>query len=207
MMRRATTASAGPCGGLGQPANLRRRNRAHRPTHGRRWRPLRKARHRFRAAPVRGRSEPAVRWASAISIPLTDSVLRQDHELRRARASPRRSRDCVGRPDKPRRARPLAKKQERRGRSYAAFQVEDRPVGAGSCAVTVSVNRSARATDSYRISVPPCNARIGRTTREHPQRSPQSFDPYRQPVAGLRDRPHLPAGHIAVSKAHSCRRQ
>jgi hypothetical protein len=36
--------------------------------------------------------------------------------------------------------------------------------------------------------------------------SPQALDPYRQPVAGLRDRPHLPARRIVMSKAHFCRR-
>ena len=35
---------------------------------------------------------------------------------------------------------------------------------------------------------------------------PQAFDPYRQPVARLRDRPHLPARYVAMNQAHSCRR-
>src|SRR6478752_1837538 len=29
-------------------------------------------------------------------------------------------------------------------------------------------------------------------------RLPQAFDPYRQPVARLRDRPHLPAWYVAI---------
>src|SRR6266536_180251 len=37
--------------------------------------------------------------------------------------------------------------------------------------------------------------------------SAHALNPYRQPVAGLRDRPHLPARYVVVSKAHFCRRQ
>jgi hypothetical protein len=53
-------------------------------------------------------------------------------------------------------------------------------------------------TPGWRITMPPRPARDG---------SPTVFDPYRQSVTWPRDRPHLPARRVVMSKAHSCRHQ